>query len=65
MAGYVCKQCGYRKTSRQVLDYVLEPPIYPFMTTNSILPFMAMDYMWGSEEVCPNCKANYNWELMP
>ena len=54
MAGYVCKQCGYRKTSRQVLDYVLEPPIYPFMTTNSILPFMAMDYMWGSEEVCPN-----------
>ena len=64
MAGYVCKQCGYHKTSKQVLDYVLEPPIYPFMATNSILPFMAMDYMWESEEVCPNCKKSYNWERM-
>ncbi len=62
MEKYVCKQCGYYKTRKHALDYVLEPPVYPFMTTTSILPFMAMDYMWDSEGVCPNCKKSCNWE---
>lgn len=60
MEKYICKQCGYGKAKQHLLDYVLEPPIYPFMTTTSILPFMAMQYMWGQDEVCPNCKKSYS-----
>ena len=66
MAEYICKQCGYHKTSKPLLDYVLEPPVYPVMTSSGgMLPFMAMEYMWDHEEVCPNCSCVNCWDVIP
>ena len=61
MTEYVCERCGYHKLNKSILDYVLEPPVYPFMmSTSGILPFMAMEYMWSHDRICQNCrKTNY------